>query len=221
MIGASFSDSFRWDELIFGCNMSKMPPSTARTGPFLVLILAVDASSRRLAPGKANDYPVRNSLCLLPHETDVHTTPGSGDEFVVVAYASSRGVPNTQTPALCDLGFLSPPMAIPAVGEEVGEGPAEGIEAEVEEEAPAPPAVARLSLQEQAVSLEHLLTHEPTNEHCQACRSAKARHRPHRRKHLVSERATRFGELVAAGHVYAHSEALEGCDGALDMLVVF
>ena len=38
---------------------------------------------------------------------------------------------------------------------------------------------------------------------------------------MVDERATEFGQLVTADHVYAHSEALEGIEHALDLLVIY
>ena len=220
MILSAFPGTFHWNSVVCGCNLVRLPPAEARYGPVLVLVLAVDLDTCSVIQGDSAEHPVRNSFELLPHDTAVNFTPGSVKEFVVIAFASSRRVPLETSSALFDLGFAAPPLAAPVVGDD-GKQESAGIEADIEEEAPAPPSAARLTLQEQAVSLEHLLTHEPKNDHCQACRRAKARHRPHRRKHLISERATRFGELVTADHVYAHSEALEGCDGARDMLVVF
>ena len=76
-------------------------------------------------------------------------------------------------------------------------------------------------LQANALSLDHLCTHEPKNDHCPECLRSKAQNRQHRRLFRLHEQVTQFGDLVTADHVYSHSEALAGIDGALDQLVIF
>ena len=76
-------------------------------------------------------------------------------------------------------------------------------------------------LREEAVSIAHLMTHYPKNRHCIACQRSRLRRRANRRSTVDKEASPEFGALVTMDHVYAHTTAMEGIDGSLDMLVVY
>ena len=81
----------------------------------------------------------------------------------------------------------------------------------------------RRDLKNEAFSLKHLLTHRPKNPWCPACTRAKMSRRPSRRQHGThGSRAPplKFGDLVNADHVIAHSEDAMGLTGERDALVI-
>ena len=80
-------------------------------------------------------------------------------------------------------------------------------------------ATKKRGTKEEAMSKEHLLTHEPFNPHCPFCVRAKTP-RKHNRRHHVARPETCFGETITADHVYAHSPELEGLGGDMDALVI-
>ena len=76
-------------------------------------------------------------------------------------------------------------------------------------------------LKMEAVSLEHAMTHAPFNVHCPSCVRAKMLRRPARRVvHDPAATPKKFGDLVNADHVIAHSDEAMGLTGECDALVV-
>ena len=73
----------------------------------------------------------------------------------------------------------------------------------------------------EAVSLEHTMTHTPFNGHCPSCVRAKTVRKPARRvEHDPAMAPTRFGDLVNADHIIAHSREAMGLTGERDALAV-
>ena len=76
-------------------------------------------------------------------------------------------------------------------------------------------------LRREALSINHLVTHVPTNPYCEACRVAKMQRRPHRRggmRGVPREVPGRFGDEGTAGHIIvkvAHSQGIHGSRPAL------
>ena len=76
-------------------------------------------------------------------------------------------------------------------------------------------------LKTEAVSLEHVMTHTPYNVHCPSCVRAKMLRRPARRVvHDPAAMPNKFGDLVNADHIIAHSDEAMGLTGERDALVV-
>ena len=66
-----------------------------------------------------------------------------------------------------------------------------------------------------------MLTHAEYNEYCEACRVAKLKRRPARRKHTKPEdKPKKFGDLVNADYIVAQSDEAQGLTGERDALVV-
>ena len=62
-------------------------------------------------------------------------------------------------------------------------------------------------LKTEAMSLEHVMTHTPYNVHCPSCVRAKMLRRPARRVvHDPAAMPKKFGDLVNADHIIAHSD---------------
>ena len=76
-------------------------------------------------------------------------------------------------------------------------------------------------LREEAVSIEHLMTHFPKNPYCKACQRARIRRKANRKRTTPREVSPEFGACVTLDHAYAHTKAMEGIDGSLDMLVIY
>ena len=77
-------------------------------------------------------------------------------------------------------------------------------------------------LREEAVSIEHLMTHFPKNPYCDACQRARIRRKANRRRKEPREMADKsFGKSVTLDHTYAHTETMEGIDGSLDMCIIY
>ena len=76
-------------------------------------------------------------------------------------------------------------------------------------------------LKAEAVSLEHMMTHTPYNVHCPSCVRAKMLRRLARRVvHDPAAMPNKFGDLVNADHIIAHSDEAMGLTGERDALVV-
>ena len=98
-----------------------------------------------------------------------------------------------------------PPAPPPQLALEDG---AAGEGAPAAEEVPAEEA-AELTLREQAVSLEHLLTHRIKNKYCPTCVRAKLHAKPARAKgqnHNPDEAPKAFGDQVTADHIIVSEE---------------
>ena len=76
-------------------------------------------------------------------------------------------------------------------------------------------------LKTEAVSLEQVMTHTPYNVLCPSCVRAKMLRRPARRVvHDLAAMPKKFGDLVNADHIIAHSDEAMGLTGEPDALVV-
>ena len=79
----------------------------------------------------------------------------------------------------------------------------------------------RRDLKAEAVSLEHLITHTPFNGRCSSCLRAKMLRKPARRiEHDPALAPKKFGDLVNADHIIAHSDEAMGLTGERDALAV-
>jgi hypothetical protein len=80
----------------------------------------------------------------------------------------------------------------------------------------------KLSLQEQAKSLQHLLTHTPKNPFCEACNRAKMRHSAHRKKGGAERLdAVSFGDHITGDHIISQGDIDVGFNGERDAVVLF
>ena len=76
-------------------------------------------------------------------------------------------------------------------------------------------------LRAEAASLEHLMTHTPFNGHCPSCVRAKMVRKPARRVNRdPASTPKKFGDLVNADHIIAHSDEAMGLTGERDALAV-
>ena len=79
----------------------------------------------------------------------------------------------------------------------------------------------RRDLKAEAASLEHMMTHTPFNGHCPSCVRAKMVRKPARKiNHDPASAPKKFGDLVNAGHIIAHSDEAMGLTGERDALAV-
>jgi len=79
----------------------------------------------------------------------------------------------------------------------------------------------RNDLKHETLSLHHQLAHMPKNRYCPACLRAKMIRKPARRsKQPITDKLTKFGDLVNADHVLAQSEEACGLFGERDALIV-
>ena len=80
---------------------------------------------------------------------------------------------------------------------------------------------ARRDLKKEAASIKHQLTHTPYNPYCTSCVRAKLTRRPARRVRKEPDKEPKkFGDLVNADHLIAHSEESAGLTGERDALVI-
>ena len=79
----------------------------------------------------------------------------------------------------------------------------------------------RHNLKTEAVGIEHMMTHTPFNGHCPSCVRAKMVRKPARRiDHDPALAPKKFGDLVNADHIIAHSDEAMGLTGERDALAV-
>ena len=79
----------------------------------------------------------------------------------------------------------------------------------------------RRDLKAEAISLEHMMTHTPFNGHCPSCVRAKMVRKPARRIDQDPALAPKkFGDLVNADHIIAHSDEAMGLTRERDALAV-
>ena len=79
----------------------------------------------------------------------------------------------------------------------------------------------RRNLREEAMSLNHLLTHKPFNIYCDACNLGKMRKaKKFVGSYQASRQPTKWLDLVTADHLVAKNGGMEGITGDLDALVV-
>ena len=90
-------------------------------------------------------------------------------------------------------------------------------------EEPIPKGVeGRLNLENQSLSVSHLMTHLPKNPHCAACQRAKREFKPARRKppDKVPEEKKKFGRLVTMDHLICRGDSDKGIDQETVGLIV-
>ena len=80
---------------------------------------------------------------------------------------------------------------------------------------------SRRDLKAEAMSLRHLMTHEPKNKWCPICRRAKMMRKPAHRRRTVRKLVAKFGHRMTADHLYATSGRTAGVTGDKDILVIY
>ena len=121
----------------------------------------------------------------MPQDTEINLVDPNGNTFVIMAFVSSASMNTELRASLEGIGMISsrlpgnhiPLSSVPA--EDADDAPPEGVEGVLWEsdEPVLQPGMDLSRLQANALSLEHLCTHEPKNDHCPECLRSKAQNR--------------------------------------------
>ena len=114
-----------------------------------------------------------------------------------------------------------PPRPFVEVGGGEGEpGLAYDADEEVSDEEPA--GEEPESLQQRALSTQHLMCHKPFNARCKVCVAVRSRKRRHmRRLRAVGQDLEAFGEAVTCDHIIAETQARESIEGHMYAVVIY
>jgi hypothetical protein len=148
----------------------------------------------------AGQRPVFTDPAGMQHELEVQ-----GDSLNLLEPWAEGYTPPVAALSAPDVAPPPPPAPPPQLALEdgpAGEGAPAAEEASDEE-------AAELTLREQAVSLEHLLTHRIKNKYCPTCVRAKLHAKPARAKgqnHNPDEAPKAFGDQITADHIIVSEE---------------
>ena len=156
------------------------------------------------------------TAAVAAHTTEDHVLDPNAEEF----HPADKEEARPTAPAIEDggVGELAPQLDVDMrVDSTINVGDAEAPGGDIIPEE----CDGRRNMKLEAMSMEHIMTHTPYNVHCPSCVRAKMSRKPARRvAHDPAAMPKKFGDLVNADHIIAHSEEAMGLMGERDALVV-